>query len=821
MFYLNTRFARLCGVAAFSLTYESTFAHEAEFDENLLHRPAGVHIDTEQFRYGNPIAAGEYLADIYINKKFHVKQLIKFEKSKQTDTNNLCWSENLRSLLNIQPSNIHLPDTQNSCAFAAEVTPDLSYKFDIASQRLDISIPQALLISKTDDDFSHLWQNSVPVGFVRYQFHQHRHHSPKHKTDSKFLGLQAGASAGRWSFYHQGGLAWRQNQRQQYQDYATYLQTDLDKIQSRLTIGDSNTQSTILDNLRLQGVFIASDRRMLPKSEQGYTPEISGHANTHAVIRISQKGVVIYEKSVAPGPFVVNDLYSFSANGGDITIEVIEEDGTIHTQILPIFKTSNLLRPKQLFYQAAIGYHKQGDKLSKQPLLHASATYGINNHLTLQTGIIAHKNHQLFSGGAVIGSPVGVFSGSMRLTQSKNLNKPLLDKAQIGFSQYFINTKTQLNADISHYFHRNNTHLSSLTLDNQAHRSDDNDLKNQYRISIAQNLGLNRGGLTVSGVLNHYWQKPDDYSYRIGYGNAFKGVQYQFGVLANINQRSQNNPTFYINASIPFGSTKKPLSKRVQSSINYSQQGQVNYKRFAINQNFGNLNQHQYSMSISQRNSQSPTISAAVHTTMPQAKINALATKTGRQMQYSYGISGAIVAHQHGVILNHELSQTFGIIQAKGATGTPILNGRGSKINRWGYGIVGTLTPYQKNHIGIDARHIPDNISLDATSKQVIPRANTAQLVKLSAKSGHLILLDITNQAKQPPFGAIAQDSQATTVGYITPDHRLLLHSAKPADKITVSWNQGDLVYRCHIEYQLDSEQQKKQSLQILPATCQ
>ncbi|WP_157699308.1 fimbria/pilus outer membrane usher protein, partial [Serratia marcescens] len=45
------------------------------------------------------------------------------------------------------------------------------------------------------------------------------------------------------------------------------------------------------------------DDNMLPPNLRGYAPEVTGVAKTNAKVTISQQGRVLYETTVAAGPF--------------------------------------------------------------------------------------------------------------------------------------------------------------------------------------------------------------------------------------------------------------------------------------------------------------------------------------------------------------------------------------------------------------------------------------------------------------------------------------------------------------------------------------
>lgn len=110
------------------------------------------------------------------------------------------------------------------------------------------------------------------------------------------------------------------------------LERDIIPLRSRLTLGDGYTQGDIFDGINFRGAQLASDDNMLPDSQRGFAPVIHGIARGTAQVTIKQNGYDIYNSTVPPGPFTINDIYA-AGNSGDLQVTIKEADGS--TQILP------------------------------------------------------------------------------------------------------------------------------------------------------------------------------------------------------------------------------------------------------------------------------------------------------------------------------------------------------------------------------------------------------------------------------------------------------------------------------------------------------
>lgn len=73
---------------------------------------------------------------------------------------------------------------------------------------------------------------------------------------------------------------------------------------------------------------------MLPESQRGFAPVVRGIARGTAQISIKQNGYEVYQTTVPPGPFAINDIYSLNGNG-DLNVTVTEADGSTQNFTVP------------------------------------------------------------------------------------------------------------------------------------------------------------------------------------------------------------------------------------------------------------------------------------------------------------------------------------------------------------------------------------------------------------------------------------------------------------------------------------------------------
>lgn len=796
-------------------------AEEAEFDDIFLHQHTGQgKADLERFRYGNPISAGEYLADIYVNNEFRGQTLLTFTEVPKDPMQGLCWTSKLLEIIDVKPEAVAQSPNDESCLSATQSLPQLSLSFDVTNHRLDVAVPQALMVIYPRGYIPRSrWQSGVSASFLRYQFSSYYQDSQNHHSDSQFLGLQFGANLGSWSLRHQGSMSANAGAKKSYRTHGVYLQRDMDRFGGRLKIGDFHTQSSLLDNIAIRGFSLASDARMLPYSQTGFAPEIRGVAKSNARVRIFQNDNIIYESTVGAGPFVISDLYAFSSGSGDLQVEVLETDGSKNTFTVPFFGATNMLRPKQLRYHLAAGYYRSHDAVGNSPLLHTSLHYGVNNHLTVQTGAIINKDYQSATLGAIWGNKFGVITTDLQTTHTNTYPQNLhAHKLRLGYNRSFNNTKTYLSTDIQHFFSKQNVELSKVLLPTTQSVIQEQSLKNQYRLTLSQQLKDGWGGVYVSGILNDYHTDKSYYSYQMGYSNAYKDLQYRLGINRGydaVKQRFEN--AFYVNVTMPFfafGQQERKTWSPISANYNHTPQGKD--LQVSFGQSFGELNQYNYSVSASKHDDSKPSISGSLNASFPTVKMGVSATKQDKHKQYSYSASGAIIAYKHGIILNNDVSDTFAIIRAKGAKGAPILGGNGSKIDRWGNAVVSSLSAYQINHVAIDAQKLPDSIDISATGKELVPRANTTNLIELETQSGQMVLFEIQRKdGILPALTTAAYDEQGSVIGYVVQGGRLFVRLNQPKGQIRLDL-QEDGDKNCTFNYELNNRDEQPVQMHIV-----
>lgn len=183
------------------------------------------------------------------------------------------------------------------------------------------------------------------------------------------------------------------------------MERDIRPLKSHLTIGETASDNGVMESNPYRGVKLASDESMLPQSQRGFAPVVKGIAQTNAVVTIRQNGSVIYQTTVPPGEFEINDLYPTSYSG-DLDVQIEEANGTIRSFIQPFSAVPMMQRAGSLKYSIDIGKYNVDNALRKPNFAQASAIYGLPYNLSVYGGFILSKDYQAYTAGT--GSTWGV-----------------------------------------------------------------------------------------------------------------------------------------------------------------------------------------------------------------------------------------------------------------------------------------------------------------------------------------------------------------------------------------------------------------------------
>lgn len=819
---------------------------DAEF---LMLGPGGHSVDTTRFARGNPVDPGEHRLDLIVNGQWRGVEDVEFRLVAGEADAQPCFSRALLARGGVdldkaargQDNRADNPMPEGAvCAPLDRYVPGAKDRVDLAEQKLYLTVPQVFLRISTSRTYVDpgSWDSGIPAARLNYHTNLFTSQRNGHSYTSGYAGLDMGLNAGTIRLRHSGTANWSPQRGIGYQRGMTYALTDLAAWRSQLLVGESATGSEFFDPVSFRGARISSDDRMLPDIYRYYAPVVRGTANSNARVTIHQRGYQIYETTVAPGPFAIDDLQAASY-GGDLEVRVTEANGQVHTFTVPFATAVQLLRPGTSRFSATVGQTNDPNLRHRQYLLQGVIQYGLDNNLTVYGGTSLTERYLSGLAGAAVNTPVGAFAGdvtlartelpgggsqrgaSYRLSYSKNLPQ---QGTQFSLLAYRYSTRGYLGlADAVALRDRT---ARGIPLDAMAR------MRNRLDASISQRLGSMGGNVFLTGSSMQYWnQAGTTLSYALGYSNQWRGITYaisaqrvttRFGPEWAATTNGRTNTVVSLNLSIPLGRevSRAPTLTMFASHDNDSSETQGT---LSASDSFGPRSNGSYNLSVSRDgNSDITSTSGSLSYRLAQATVGASVSWGGGARQGSLSASGGVLAHQGGVTLSQTLGETVGLIQAPQAAGAR--PGYGAiAVDGRGYAVVPNLSPYQLNTIDLDPSGMPEDVELQLSSRRVAPRAGAVVKLDFPTRRAIPVLIDSRrDNGEALPFAATAFDGQTgAVIGAVGQGSRLVIRTEHERGSIRVEWG-GKAGQQCQIDYSLAAREPGKSSgFQVLNLPCQ
>lgn len=816
------------------------------FDQDFFPVGHAPKVDLSRFEKGNVALPGTYRGDVYLNKKWRARADIVLANVAGKDSAQPCFDAALLTQYGVDLRKVAshadpgalpsrpIPATGQFCGPIGDYIPGATEEFDSSEQSLTLSVPQIYTLRDAQGyvDPSQ-WDAGIDGGVLNYTANAYRSDNRGNAQTSAYLGINANLSLGSWHLMHMGSATWTEHQGVRYQNSATYVQHDIPAWKTQIQAGDVYTSGDMFDSVRLRGVRLYTDERMLPNSLRGFAPIVRGVAATNAKVVVKQRGYIIYETSVAPGPFVIDDLYP-TGYGGDLDVEVTEADGRIVRFSVPFASVPQLLRPGQSRWEAATGKIEQTGTLNTPYMAQLTYRRGLTNRVTAYGGATFATAYHAILAGAALNTNLGAFSAD--LTQGRNKVPGQTGTTglsfRLGYNKNIESTGTNFAVAAYRYstsgFVSLNDAVSMRTA--VAHGVDANVVarpRSRIDASIYQSLGNRYGQLYFSGSASNYWnQNGRQVSFSAGYSNQWKSVSYSFtaqrtrdsiayapvsnigpvdsipGALNLPNRpvfNTRRDTTLWFTLSVPLGAA--PRSPMLNSSLSHSDLNGSN-SQLGISGSVDEDRRFNYSASLSHA-SGSTNAGLFGQYTGGQGNVSAGYSHGRGYNQVSAGATGALVVHSGGVTLSPPTGETVGLIDAPDGAGAGVNGPRGATVDSHGYGVVTNMMPYQLNTVELDPKGTSTDVELDGTSQKVAPRAASIVRLKYKTKAGRALLIDTALPDGTPvPFGADVLDENGNSVGVAGQASRIFVRGVEKSGPLTVRWGDG-ADDSCHIQVDL------------------
>ncbi|WP_248747257.1 fimbria/pilus outer membrane usher protein [Pseudomonas sp. MWU12-2037] len=777
----------------------------------------GGQIDISRFNEGNVVLPGHYRADISVNGGWIGRDELTFAGVEGQKNAQLCLDRALLIRLGIDLDGVAqkaadagetvpppLPSTP-ACGDISTYLPGASARFDAGESRLDLQVPQIYLSRKARGYVSpEHWDTGVNAAFVRYDANGFMNNNQGRSSFSNSLRLNTGLNLEGWHLRHNGAYS-SNDAGGSYQSSATYVQRELPGLQSQFMTGEIYTTGELFDSLRMRGASLATDDRMLPDSQTGYAPIVRGVAETNARVSVRQRGILLDETTVAPGPFVLDDLFP-TGYGGDLEVTVTEADGRQRQFIVPFASDVKLLRPGYSRYSLSVGEMAELGVNSNPWLSQGTFQYGLNNLLTGYAGALASEGYNSQILGTALNTPVGAISLDLTSSHAQlpgNGNRRG-QSLQARYNKNFADTGTNFALGAFRYSTdgfltaRDTARLRELARDGG---NLDNISRVRERLDISINQSLERGSLFLTGSSQNYWnRKGGSLSFSAGYSSNWQRLNYTFSAQRTrdlLTERSSNQIDLTI--SLPLGYSNR--APNLSSTLTHGDR--QNSIRTGLSGTWGERNEINYGASASHAdNGIGNSFNADLQYRSRYAQASTSYSQGNGYHSQSLGLSGGLVAHADGLTLTPELGDTFGLVNAPGAKGAWV-GGNNAQVDDNGYAVVPHLTSYRQNVVELDPGDMSHDVELKSASHNVAPRAGSVVVMKYETSSGRALIINALREDGSPlPFGADVFDESGASTGVVGQSSKAFVRVPRDSGQLTVKWGSASTDV-CRITYDL------------------
>lgn len=820
-------------VLMFFLMLSGHVRSEDQFSTHALEldNPGTIPADISQFSSPGGQLPGEYLVDIYVNDNKTETRKIKFNNN---ETGGISPEISKRELAGY---GVKVEDVQAIASLSADsvVTPIEKYipgasvRFVFSKQKLEISIPQALISHSARGYISpEFWDEGIPAVMTSYDFNgssTSAKHSNSSDDESYFLNLHSGINIDAWRIRNYSTWHYNKtddNTEQEWDSINSWAQRDIKSLKGQLILGDTYTSSELFDSYQFEGGQLVSDDNMLPDSQRGFAPVIRGIAQSNAKITVRQNNTVVYQTNVSPGPFMIDDLYPASS-GGDLVVTITESDGSKRSFTQAFSSVPAMQREGRLKYAYTAGKYRSSSDNGYEPEFgQFTLFYGLPGALTIYGGMQYAEHYSSYAFG--LGSDLGEL-GSVSIDAANAYSELVYDgkdddkRGQSYRFQYMKNIEeTSSTVSIAGYRYSTSGYYSFNEANDIYSYSNEDDAyefyhnkKNKFQINFTQEIMEGEwGSLSLDGYQQNYWGIDGyDRSLSVGYNTSYHSISYGVNYTYSIYPDDQNaDQQFSFNVSIPFSAFASDTDMYLNYNLLTRRKGdttqQVGFNGTALEDN--NLD---YSFSQGYSN-HSENLNGQLSGDYKgrYGKVGAGYNYDNDSEQINYNAEGSVIAHQYGVTFGQALSgdmSSIVLVRAPGADDVKIRNNVGVRTDWRGYTVVPYVSAYRKSSIELTTEDLGDSADLESNVYGVVPTQGALVLANFKTHIGKRAIATL----KRPdgtiiPFGAIVNVEGDDRESIVSDDGQVYLTGLGSSGNLNVVWGRRDN-QNCNSHFELEN----------------
>lgn len=686
--------------------------------------------------------------------------------------------------------------------------PMASSELRFSKLQLNLSIPQAAMSATARGwvDPSE-WDEGIPAALLNYNLSgSNTWRDGKHGSDDNYYAnLQSGLNFGAWRLRNYSTWNANEDSGSHWDSVNTYLQRDIQRLQSQLTLGDSYTPSDIFDSVQFRGAQLASDDNMLPDSMRGFAPIIRGIAQSNAQVTIKQNGYTIYQSYVAPGAFAISDLYP-TTGSGDLEVTIKEANGSERTFIQPFSAVPIMQREGRLKYALTAGKYRSGNSDSDEPeFSQITAIYGLPHSITIYGGMLYSQDYQSGAAGLGFGlGELGSVSTDITAAHTTLHNDETHDgqSYRIQYSKDFQVTDTSFTLAAYRYSTEGFytfQEANDMRADKEGGWRLTFNKRQKLQLDLTQSIGR-YGSFFISGYQQDYWHdKGYERTLSTGWNGNIDGVSYgitySYSDYPGSIQPADQQLAFSIQVPLSRFMPNAWASYNINTAKHGDTRQQVGFNGTALADN-----NFSYSLQQSYTN-HGKGASGNINGDYKggQGEITGGYNYDDDTQQVNYGLKGGIVAHQHGITLSQPLGASLAVVRAPGADDAKVQNNTGVYTDWRGYAVVPYVNAYRKNRIALDTSTLGEEIDIDTAVQTVTPTEGAVVMADFNTRVGRRVLLTLIYRKAPVPFGAKAKLKDGGS-GIVSDSGQVYLTGVPDEGEIAVNWNRTN---RCVVHFRL------------------
>ncbi|MFJ4153397.1 fimbria/pilus outer membrane usher protein [Pseudomonas sp. NPDC089752] len=778
-----------------------------EFDTGLLRE--GTSVDLRRFEQEATVPEGTYTLDVSLNQQWVGRHTVSLRVQVPGGQAAPCYSEPLLQKFGVD---LHRLDGQireqlaqdGACVGLAESVAAASETLDFGNLQLHLQMPQQVLVRIPSGYLPpENWDSGITAAFIDYRLNlfEQQNLEQGDSTRQAYLGLRSGLNTGQWYWRHEGSWQASAGMPVRYQPLSTSVHRDIPAWSAQLMLGDSYSGSEVFESSAMRGVRLGSDPRMLPEEQRGYAPVVRGVANSIALLSIRQRGVLLHESTVTPGPFEIDSLYASGLND-DLEVSLREADGSVRTFFLPYQAAPLALRPGASRFELASGVFREGRGQPGPGFVQGSWQQGLDNRFSVHGGTWLAEDYLASAMGVAMNTAVGAVGlTGYHAAASLPGNRDVQGQAwRLSWRQRLSETGTDLGATFTRSegpdYYSFNDYARSLS------RARADALRWQAGLTVGQSLGERGARLALSASLRQNWSGLSQNSYSLAYNHRFGRINYGINLSRELRGTREPINTLMFSASIPLGEQRR---SSLSTTLDRDSRGQVrsNVRWSGVS---GDRGEWGYGLALLHQDGDRADggfDANVLHRGSSGVITGSLSNRRGYR-QATLGAQGAVVAHAGGALAAPPLGESFAIVHAPGADAARIRQQADVKLDRRGYAVIPSLLPYSINTIELDPKGMSRDTELLLAAQSVVPRAGAVSLLHYPTRTGREFTLQGTlDDGSALPFGAQVYDAQDNELGMVGQGGRLHVRSDADEGTLKVKW--GD--EHCSINYQLHADQ--------------